>query len=109
MISDYITPLLIAKGGLFYDRNLYDEPLDMLYNVVYYYIKFDGRCAMEEKIYTVEEAAERLGVHAETIRRWLRNGELKGIRFKRIWRIKESDLLGKQITPNSCQPWQRVS
>jgi excisionase family DNA binding protein len=64
---------------------------------------------MEEKIYTVEEAAGRLGVHVETIRRWLRSGELKGIRFKRIWRIKESDLLGKQITPNSCRSWQKVS
>ena len=64
---------------------------------------------MDEKIYTVEEAANLLGVHTETVRRWLRRGELKGIRFNRIWRIKESDLLGKEITPNSCQPWQRVS
>ena len=64
---------------------------------------------MDEKIYSVEEAAKLLGVHTETIRRWLRGGELKGIRFNRIWRIRESDLLGKEITPNSCRSWQKVS
>ena len=48
---------------------------------------------MKEKLLTVEEAAERLGVHHTTIRRWLREGEIQGLKFGRLWRIKESDLL----------------
>ena len=31
---------------------------------------------------TVNEVAEHLGVHPETVRRWLRQGHLEGIRAK---------------------------
>lgn len=34
---------------------------------------------MEERMYTVKEAAERLKANPETIRRWLRDGRLKGV------------------------------
>ncbi len=33
---------------------------------------------MEERMYTVKEAATRLGATEETIRRWLRVGKIKG-------------------------------
>lgn len=34
--------------------------------------------ADRETMLTVEEAADRLRVHAETVRRWLRSGRLRG-------------------------------
>lgn len=33
---------------------------------------------MEERMYTVKDAAIRLGAKEETIRRWLRAGKIKG-------------------------------
>jgi len=47
---------------------------------------------MEERLLTPEEVAERLVVSPNTIRTWLRTGELKGIKVGRLWRIKESYL-----------------
>ncbi len=43
---------------------------------------------------TVEAVAELLDVHPQTVRGWLRDGELKGIAFggRTGWRIEESDL-----------------
>lgn len=49
---------------------------------------------MPEELMTVEEVAERLKMNPETVRRYLRSGELKGIAFsnKVGWRITEQDL-----------------
>ena len=48
---------------------------------------------MVEKLLTPEEAAELMGVNADTVRNWLRRGTLKGVKLGgRIWRIKEKDL-----------------
>lgn len=50
-----------------------------------------------EQLLTVEEIAERLRVHSETVRQWLRDGRLKGFRpgGKRAgWRVTEADLEG---------------
>lgn len=44
------------------------------------------------KIYTPEKVAELLSVHKETVRRWLRNGELKGIKINTAWRITQEQL-----------------
>jgi excisionase family DNA binding protein len=33
----------------------------------------------DDTLFTVEEVARRLTVHEETIRRWIRNGELQAI------------------------------
>lgn len=43
---------------------------------------------------SVEEVAARLSVHRETVRRWLRTGELRGYRlgFRGGWRIPEEEL-----------------
>lgn len=46
-----------------------------------------------EQLLTVEEAAERLKLHPETIREHLRAGILRGIKKGRSWRIPESALL----------------
>ena len=43
-----------------------------------------------EQLLTVDEVAERLQIHAETVRRWLREGRLDGYLMGRRggWRIK---------------------
>ena len=47
-----------------------------------------------EKIYTTEQVAELLAVHPDSIRAWLRTGELRGIKLPggRRWRVLERDL-----------------
>lgn len=43
-----------------------------------------------ERMYTVAEVADRLRLHQQTIREWLRLGKLKGVRLggtKAGWRI----------------------
>lgn len=47
------------------------------------------------RLLTVHEAAERLRLNPETIRRWLRDGRLSGVWLgsdKAGWRISEQDL-----------------
>jgi len=48
-----------------------------------------------ERLLTVEEVAIRLQVNEQTIRRWLRDGELAGVPFggRTGWRVSEDDLL----------------
>lgn len=43
---------------------------------------------------TVDEIAESLRVEGQTVRRWLRAGELRGINFggKTGWRVRRPDL-----------------
>lgn len=51
--------------------------------------------AMDEPVYlSVQKIANRLDVHAETVRRWLRAGDLIGYELgdKSGWRVLESDL-----------------
>jgi excisionase family DNA binding protein len=46
------------------------------------------------QLLTVEQVAERLQVNEQTIRRWLRDGDLNGVSFggRTGWRISEEDL-----------------
>jgi len=48
----------------------------------------------EERWYTVADIVEKLRVHEQTVRRWLRDGDLKGYNFggKSGYRIRASDL-----------------
>ena len=48
----------------------------------------------EERWYTVADIVEKLRVHEQTVRRWLREGDLKGYSFggKSGYRIRSSDL-----------------
>lgn len=56
--------------------------------------------AQELKLLRIKEAAEMLGVHPETLRRWDRTGKLKAIiiskRGDRRYRIEEIEKLLKQ-------------
>lgn len=45
-----------------------------------------------ERYLTVEQAAEVLQVHPDTVRQWLRGSQLAGRKIGRIWRIPESGL-----------------
>ena len=49
---------------------------------------------MDERVFTVNQVAERLQVDVQTVRRWLRNGDLVGIPFggRTGWRVAESEL-----------------
>jgi excisionase family DNA binding protein len=47
---------------------------------------------MPDVFLTVEEVGERLKIHPESVRDWLRTGKLKGLKAGRQWRITESAL-----------------
>jgi excisionase family DNA binding protein len=48
----------------------------------------------DHEVLTVEQIADYLQVHPETVRRWLRDGSLKGMNFsgKSGWRVRRSEL-----------------
>lgn len=41
---------------------------------------------------TLNEVASRLNMHYNTIYKYIKSGELKAVRFKRVYRIEEKDL-----------------
>jgi excisionase family DNA binding protein len=48
---------------------------------------------MANELLSTTEAAEHLGVHINTIRRWIKDGDLQAVRLnKRRFRIRLSDL-----------------
>jgi excisionase family DNA binding protein len=47
---------------------------------------------MQQEWYTPEQVAERLQVSIWTVRRWLREGILGGVRFEGQWRISSDDV-----------------
>lgn len=47
---------------------------------------------LEERLFSVAEVAERLGMSRDTVGEWLRSGRLKGRRIGRFWRVQASDL-----------------
>ena len=58
-------------------------------------VAFTSKEEHVERLLTVEEVAMRLQVNEQTIRRWLRDGELSGVPFggRTGWRVSEDDLL----------------
>ncbi|OYD07594.1 helix-turn-helix domain-containing protein [Paludifilum halophilum] len=46
----------------------------------------------EDKLITPEEAAERLSVSPVTIRNWLRQGKMSGVKVSSLWRVREEDI-----------------
>lgn len=44
-----------------------------------------------EKLLTPSQVAEAMQVTERTVYRWLKDGDLKGIKKGRLWRIKESE------------------
>ena len=55
---------------------------------------------MSEIYLTVEETAERLKLSRETVRRYVREGRLRAVRFKRRLRVPES-ALGQPVAVES--------
>ena len=47
---------------------------------------------VRERYFTAQQVAERLQVNEQTVRRWLRSGELHGVRLAGSWRITETAL-----------------
>lgn len=45
-----------------------------------------------KRLLTPEQAAERLSVSPETIKKWLRAGKLNGVKVSVLWRVREEDL-----------------
>ncbi len=54
-----------------------------------------------EAVLTTEEVAERLQVGTNTILRWLRAGQLHGIKIARVWRVREGELEDSDIDSES--------
>ncbi|MFG1797180.1 helix-turn-helix domain-containing protein [Nocardia sp. NPDC049149] len=47
---------------------------------------------MTERLYSVEQVAERLGLHVRTIRNYVRDGRLNAVRIGKQYRIAHEDL-----------------
>lgn len=53
-----------------------------------------------EQLYTVEQTADLLQLHPDTIRLWLRNGRLRGRKLGRVWRVPDDELRRLSQTPS---------
>jgi excisionase family DNA binding protein len=47
---------------------------------------------VRERYFTVQQVAERLQVNEQTVRRWLREGTLAGVRLAGQWRMTDADV-----------------
>ena len=47
---------------------------------------------MGQELYSVEQVAERLGLHVRTVRNYVRDGRLKAVRIGKQYRIAREDL-----------------
>jgi excisionase family DNA binding protein len=47
---------------------------------------------MSEELYSVEQVADRLGLHVKTVRNYVREGRLKAVRIGKQYRIARADL-----------------
>jgi len=56
------------------------------------YIALNSRQGGDMETYTPEQAAKTLQVTVQTVRKWLRNGELSGANTPAGWRLTPDDL-----------------
>lgn len=47
---------------------------------------------MAEELYSIDQVAERLGLHVRTVRNYVREGRLKAVRIGKQYRIARADL-----------------
>jgi len=45
-----------------------------------------------ERHFTVQEAADFLKVHINTVKRWIKEGRIKAVKIDRHWRIRRSEI-----------------
>ena len=57
------------------------------------------------KYLSTAEAAHRLGVHSNTVHRWVRNGTLKAFRAGKLLKFREEDLDALQPATNQKPFW----
>lgn len=63
-----------------------------------------------EKLLTPEQAAEYLNLPVSTVRKWLRQGKIKGVKLGRLWRIPAEVLqnLGQKNSPGVYTTWNQM-
>lgn len=63
----------------------------------------------QDRRLTVEEAAEQLGVHPQTLRRWLRDDQIIGTMLSRQagYRIKQSEV--EFVLENGLRPGKELA
>ncbi|MFG3423521.1 helix-turn-helix domain-containing protein [Micromonospora sp. NPDC049460] len=59
---------------------------------------------MSEGMYSVEQVAERLGLHVRTVRGYIRAGRLRAVRIGKQYRIARADLDALTGRPESARP-----
>lgn len=57
---------------------------------------------MNIKYYTVEETAQKIGVHTKTVRRYIYSGKIKALKLGGQWRIAEDDL-NEYLSTGTCK------
>lgn len=57
---------------------------------------------MDIKYFSVEEAAQKIGVHSKTVRRYIYSGTIKALKLGGQWRIVENDL-NEYLNTGSCK------
>ncbi|MFI5485609.1 helix-turn-helix domain-containing protein [Micromonospora echinaurantiaca] len=62
---------------------------------------------MSEEMYSVEQVADRLGLHVRTVRGYIRSGRLRAVRIGKQYRIARTDLdalTGQPARPATVAP-----
>ncbi|SCG72646.1 DNA binding domain-containing protein, excisionase family [Micromonospora echinaurantiaca] len=59
---------------------------------------------MGEEMYSVEQVADRLGLHVRTVRGYIRSGRLRAVRIGKQYRIARTDLDALTGRPRPARP-----
>jgi excisionase family DNA binding protein len=64
---------------------------------------------MQQELYSIEQVAERLGLHVRTVRHYVREGRLKAVRIGKQYRIAREDLEALTGLPAAASDPEAVS